>query len=93
VADIGVSPAVDAVAFSLPIGGVSDPVVTDNGAVVVKVLEKKDVTPEELAKGQDSVKAELLSERRNRFFRAYMNKARERMRIDINRETLAQLMA
>ena len=44
--DVGVSPAVDAVAFALPAGGVSDPIVTDNGAVIVKVLERKDPTAE-----------------------------------------------
>ena len=43
----GVSPAVDAVAFTLPVGGVSDPIVTDTGAVIVTVLEKKDATPAE----------------------------------------------
>ena len=45
------SPAVDAVAFALPAGGVSDPIVTDNGAVIVKVLERAGVTDEDLAKG------------------------------------------
>ena len=33
IGDVGVSPAVDAVAFALPAGGVSDPIVTDNGTV------------------------------------------------------------
>ncbi len=42
--DVGVSPAVDAAAFALPQGGVSDPIVTDTGAVIVKVLEKKSPT-------------------------------------------------
>ena len=44
IADVGVSPAMDAVAFALPAGGVSDPIVTDNGAVVVKVVERVGVT-------------------------------------------------
>ena len=89
----GVSPAVDAVAFTLPAGGVSDPIVTDNGAVVVKVLEKKDADA-----GRRSPPAsrrcseQLIGERRNRFYASYMNKARERMKININRETLAQLV-
>jgi peptidyl-prolyl cis-trans isomerase D len=93
VGDLGVSPAVDTAAFSLPVGGISHPIVTDNGAAIVKVLEKKAVTDEELAKGKDTVKTELLNEQRNRFFGAYMTKARERMRITINRETLAQVIA
>ncbi len=44
IADAGVSPAIDAVAFALPAGGVSDPIVTDNGAVVVKVVERAGVS-------------------------------------------------
>ena len=32
IADVGVSPAIDAAAFALPAGGVSDPIVTDNGS-------------------------------------------------------------
>ena len=93
VADAGVSPAIDAAAFTLPVGGVSDPITTDNGAVIVKVLEKKEVTPEELAKGKDEVREQLLNERRNRFYASYMTKAREKMNININRETLAQVVA
>jgi peptidyl-prolyl cis-trans isomerase D len=88
----GVSAAVDAAAFSLPVNGVSDPIVTDNGAVVVKVLEKKDVTPAELASGKSQLREELLNERRNRFYTSYMTKARERMQININRETIAQVI-
>jgi peptidyl-prolyl cis-trans isomerase D len=92
VADAGASPALDAAAFALPAGGVSDPIVTDNGAVVVKVLEKKEVTPTELASGKQAVRDEMVNERRNRFYSAYMTKARDKMQININRETLAQLL-
>jgi peptidyl-prolyl cis-trans isomerase D len=90
VSDVGVTPAVDAVAFALPAGAVSDPITTDNGAVIVKVLERKDVTPEEVKAGKDKVREELLSERKNRFFSTYMTKAREKMRININNATVAQ---
>lgn len=90
--EAGVSPAVDAAAFSLPAGAVSDPIVTDNGAVVVKVLEKKDVTPAEVTAGKSQLREELLNERRNRFYTSYMNKARDRMKIDIKRDTLAQVI-
>ena len=42
--DVGVSAAVDAAAFALPQGGVSEPIVTETGAVIVKVLEKQSPT-------------------------------------------------
>ena len=91
VADAGVSPAIDAAAFSLQAGGVSDPITTETGAVVIKVLERKDPTPAELAAGRQQTKDELMNERRGRFFSAYMGKARERMNIRINSQLLAQL--
>jgi peptidyl-prolyl cis-trans isomerase D len=90
--DAGVSPALEAAAFSLPAGGVSAPVVTDNGAAIVKVVERKDVAPEELAKQKDTLRSELLNERKNKFFASYMTKARQRMKVNINRDTIAQIV-
>ena len=90
--EAGISPAIDAVAFTLPVGGVSDAIVTDTGAVVIKVLERKEVNPAELTAGKTQLKEELVNERRNRFYASYMTKARERMKININRETLAQVI-
>ena len=93
VADLGISAAVDAAAFALPAGGVSDPIVTDTGAVVVRVLEKQDAGAADLAKARDTLRTEILNNRRNQFYASYMTKARDRMRITINRETLAQVIA
>jgi peptidyl-prolyl cis-trans isomerase D len=93
IADAGISPAIDAVAFSLPAGSVSDPITTDTGAVVVKVLERQDPKPEEIAAGRQTTKDELMNERRGRFFASYMSKARERMNIRVNDQLLAQLTA
>ena len=93
IADAGINPAVDAVAFSLPAGSVSDPIQTDTGAVIVKVIEKKEVTPAELTAGRQQLREELLNERKNRFFTSYMTKAKEKMRININSATVAQVVA
>jgi peptidyl-prolyl cis-trans isomerase D len=90
--DVGVSPAVDAAAFALAQGGVSDPIVTDTGAVVVKVLEKKSPTADELTTGRDSVKNELLNQQKQRFYGSYMAKARERMNIKSNPQVIAQVI-
>jgi len=92
IGDAGVSPALEAAAFSLPAGAVSDPIVTDNGAAIVKVLERKDVAADELAKQKDTLKTELLNDRKQKFFAAYMAKARQRMKIQINRDTIAQIV-
>lgn len=90
IGDIGVNPAVEAIAYALPAGGVSDPIKTDTGAVVVKVVERKDVTADEMSKGRGELRDQLTSERRNRFYTTYMNKAREKMRINRNEATIAQ---
>jgi len=91
--DIGVSPEVDRVAFSMPAGSVSDPIQTTDGTVIVRVVEKHDVTPDELRQGQEAFRAELLNERRARFFSAYMGKAREKMKVEIKSDVLRRVLA
>ncbi len=86
--DIGQAPAVDAVAFALPVGSVSDPVATDNATAVIKVLEKQEVSADEWKNNKDRFREELLADRRNRFFSAYMAKAKQKMKIEVNREAL-----
>jgi peptidyl-prolyl cis-trans isomerase D len=90
--DVGMSSAVDAVAYTLPQGGVSDPIVTDTGAVIVKVLEKQSPTADEVKNGRDAVKNELLNQQKQRFYGSYMTKARERMNIKSNPAVIAQVV-
>jgi len=92
IGDAGVSPALEAAAFSLAKGAVSDPVVTETGAAIVKVVDRQDATPEQLAKDKDTLRSELLNDRKQKFFAAYMTKARQKMKININRETIAQII-
>ena len=73
-------------------GGVSDPVVTDNGAAIVKVLERKDVAPDESRSRRTRSAASCSTSASNKFFAAYMTKARQRMKININRDTIAQIV-
>jgi peptidyl-prolyl cis-trans isomerase D len=93
IADVGISPAVDAVAFKMQPNEVSEPIVTDNGTVIVKVLERQDPAPADLTSGKSTLKTELLNESRNRFYASYMSKARDRMKVNVNRELIAQLVA
>jgi peptidyl-prolyl cis-trans isomerase D len=91
--DLGNAPAVTEAAFKLPQGAVSDPIPTDNGTAVVKVIEKKEVSPEEWTTSKDKFREELLTDRRNRFFSAYMAKAKQKMKIDVNRESLQRAVS
>jgi hypothetical protein len=59
----------------------------------VRVVERDDVTPDELKQAQEAFRAELLSERRARFFSAYMGKAKERMTVEINNDVVRRVLA
>jgi peptidyl-prolyl cis-trans isomerase SurA len=91
--DVGVSPEVERVAFGLPVGGVSQPITTSDATVIVRVAERDEVTPEELRKERESFRAELLNERRERFFSSYMAKVRETTAIEIHAEVLQRVLA
>ncbi|HYM21751.1 MAG TPA: peptidyl-prolyl cis-trans isomerase [Vicinamibacterales bacterium] len=86
--DIGVAPAVEDKAFSLPVGAVSDPIATDTGTAVIKVLEKKEVTPDEWKAGRDKFREDLLTDRKNRFYGAYLAKAKQKLKIEVYREAM-----
>ena len=86
--DVGINPGVDDAIFELPAGGVTKPIATDGGTVIARVVERQDTTPDEVAKGREGLKKELLTDRRRKFFSSYMLKAQERMKIRINEEAL-----
>ena len=90
--DIGASPEVDKVAFALPVGAVSEPIVTGGGTLILKVAERDPVTDEEYNQARDAFRAQLLSERQGRFFSAWMTKAKQRMTIAINDDVLKRTL-
>ncbi len=90
--ELGISAEVDQVAFSLPVGAVSAPIPTPNGTAIIRVVERKDVAAAEFAQARSSFRDQLLAERRDRFFADYMVKAKQKMKIDVNRETLQQVV-
>ncbi len=88
---LGIATAVTDAAFALPLGAVSDAVATDGGAAVIKVIEKQEVTPTEVTSNKDRFREEFLNDRRNRFFSAYMIKAKQKMKIEVNREAVQRV--
>jgi peptidyl-prolyl cis-trans isomerase D len=91
--DVGISPAVDNAVFAQPAGSVVDGITAKDAAVIAKVTEKSDVTPEQVTAGRDALRTELINERRARFFASYMTKAKEKMKISIDRTMLQRLIA
>ena len=83
--EVGVSTAVEQAAFDLPIGGVSG--ILEAGGetlAVVRLVEREDVTPEEIAEASESVRSELIQSRRNAFYSAYMSRVQEQLGVDID---------
>ncbi len=91
--DVGASPEVDRVAFSLPVNGVSDPIATAEGTVIVRVTERDEVTPDEVKKSRETFRAQLLNERRERFFNAYMTKVKDRTAVEIKNDVVRRVLA
>jgi peptidyl-prolyl cis-trans isomerase D len=90
--DIGVSAEAENVAFSLPQGGISDPVSTPQGTAIIRVVEKEAVTDAQVASGLDTLREQLLNERRDKFFSGYMVKAKEGLKIAIHQDVLTRAM-
>jgi peptidyl-prolyl cis-trans isomerase D len=90
--DVGASAEIDQVAFSLPKGGVSGPISTPQGTIIVRVVEKEDVTPEQITAGRDQLRGELVNQRRDQFFSAYMQNAKKNLKIEIRQDTLARVV-
>jgi peptidyl-prolyl cis-trans isomerase D len=90
--DAGISTVLDDAIFALPAGGVTAPITTDAGTVIARVIERQDAKPEELAAGKASLRQELLADRKSKFYGAYMGKARDRMKIEINQDAIRQIV-
>ena len=89
--DVGISPEVDKVAFSLAKGAVSDAIQTASGTVIVKVTERGDVTQEDFRLARDRFRAELVNEKRGRFFASYMTKAKEQLKIEVKEDVMRRI--
>ncbi len=90
--DIGPNPEVDTAVFAMTPGSVTDAITTSTGAVIVRVAERADVTDAQIAEGRDTLREELANQRRDRFFSAYMAKAKTGLKIDVKQDVLTQIM-
>mgnify|MGYP002880100095 CR=1 FL=1 len=89
---VGISSPVEAVAFAMEPGAVSDVIQAANSAAIVHLVEKEDASEDDLATTQDALRNELLFSRQNQFFGAYMENVKERLDIDIDLEVLDQAL-
>ncbi len=90
--EIGVNTGVDAVAFNLKVGETSAPIPTDTAIVVVHVKDKQAIDPAKMLADRETTRDQLLSQRRQEFFSAYMAKAREKMKVTFNEAAIRAVL-
>ena len=90
--EVGSNEDAEKAAFSLPVNGVSDPLTTPNGTAILRVVERNEVTAEAMAAGRDALRDELVSARRDRAFRAYMEKAKTAYTITTDEALFTQVL-
>ena len=90
--EVGVSDAVEALAFALPVGGVSDVVEAGRTAAIVHVVERQDVTAAEFESAREELRAELLQQKQDQFFQSYMNTAQETIELSIDQLALDEAL-
>ena len=87
---VGLDTVVEAVAFSLSAGETSNPVMTGNRAVILHVHERQEATAADFQATRETLRNNLIAERQDQFFAAYMENAKARIRIDIKLDVFAQ---
>ncbi len=90
--EVGSNEDAEKAAFSLPVNGVSDPLTTPNGTAILRVVERNEVTAEAMAAGRDALRDELVAARRDRAFRAYMEKAKTGYTITTDEALFTQVL-
>jgi peptidyl-prolyl cis-trans isomerase D len=89
--EAGRSAAIQEAAFSLEPGSFSDPLPTNTGYVVLRVTERTEFSPETLLSERDEFTEQLLAEKRQRVWAAYLQTLHQRYSVQVNRETLRRL--
>ena len=87
--EVGVNAAAEAIAFALPVGGVSDVIEAGDFAAIVHVAEREEAG--DVASVEEALRDELRATRQNQFFSSYMTKVKEGLEIVINFAALDQL--
>jgi len=88
---IGENPDIDRLAFSLPLGTISDPVKVKGGAVLLCVNDRKEVTREEFNENYPQTREELLNTKQNKLFQSIYLKMREKIGVKTNYELFSRV--
>src|SRR5204863_4531730 len=80
--------------FTLPLGKPGTPSTVSGKTLAFAVKERQEINPEEMKKSMDMVRSEILPQRRELYFNAYIHEVRKKMetnkQIKINETVLTQ---
>jgi len=88
---VGNNSDIDNLAFSLPLEQVSNPIAFDNGYTIVRVLDRKTVTKEDLEANKDAERETILEAEKDKFFLSYLTKMWEKKGVNIKNELYFQI--
>ena len=86
--EVGISAAVEAIAFAMQPGTVSDVIEAGNTAAIVHLVEREEASEADLEDNRSTLRDELTISRQGQFYNAYMSKAKGRLDINIDFSTL-----
>ncbi len=94
-ADFGSIADIEKEVFTLPVGKTGTPSSVGGKTLVFAVKERQEINPEEMKKGLDTLRAEMLPAKREQYIGAYIQEARKKMedakQITINDSVLTQI--
>ncbi len=90
---VGESPEFDRLAFSLPLKEPSEPLPSENGYALLRVLDRKSVTREDFEKVKDTERTTLVESKRNKFLQSYLARAQEAKKVRVNYDLFLRLNA
>jgi peptidyl-prolyl cis-trans isomerase D len=80
---IGENTEVDEKAFSMPLNEASEPIEYASGYVLIRILDRKEVTETELQENFETERENFLETKKNKFFISCMSKIREQKGVQI----------
>ncbi len=90
--EVGANAAVEAVAFSLPVGGVSDAIEAGNVAAVIQVVDREDVIPAVFEDEKEELETEILGQRRQQFYASYLANVATSLAVSIDEAALNEAL-
>lgn len=88
---IGEDPEVDAAAFSLPLQELSQPIEMNNGYVLLRVLDRTEVTEKDFEENREEVRENLLNTKTNKFFHSFYIQQREQLEVKPNFNLISRI--